>query len=139
MFKKQPQVYLSGKLKLKAVAATGVAVMLLLSSLMCAVLVFAQTSGSQKYLAIYYEVNTSGSSYVTAGGNTYNVGGGGGAIFSYIPALNTTTFVTKYVSESYSPMTIVPYTVDNRLFLITEFLPQRRWVFGGSKRLDPRD
>jgi hypothetical protein len=92
----------------------------------CVSSVSAQTSESQTHFGIYYQVTSGGSSYVNAGGETYNIGGSGGATFCYIPDLNTTSMVpnSKYVSFSYSPVDMYPYTVDDRLFLVYDEMPQ---------------
>lgn len=134
------------KLKLNSVNAMCISIMLLLSSLMLvmgASSAHAQATNSTEYFAVYYQAPTSsGSSYVTIGGQTIKIGQSNGATFCYIPDLNTTTLVpgSQYYSPSYSPNGIIPYTVDNRLFLIYEQLPQggsNEQLFGSLTEVNP--
>jgi len=63
---------------------------------------FAQSENSQQYFGIYYIGVSGGSDYVTAGGQTFDIGTSAGATFCYIPALNVTFEVqnSQYSSQS---------------------------------------
>jgi hypothetical protein len=87
----------------------------------------ARGAGSTQYFGIYYTVSTGGgSSYVTVGGQTYEIGSHGAATFCYIPDLDVHFMLngSQYYSYSYDPIDMFPYAVDDRLFLIYENLPQ---------------
>jgi hypothetical protein len=86
---------------------------------------YAQATGPAKYFAIYYTVTSNDIQKIYAGGNVYYLKQGHGLTMCYIPDLNSTTFVagSEYDSPTWAPTAIIPYTVDNRLFLFYEEPP----------------
>lgn len=70
-------------------------------------------------LAVYFEASLgSGTSYHTVEGQTLVMKGSGGGIFRYLPEQDRVTLVEDYVSPSYAPSELHPYTIDGRLFLV---------------------
>jgi hypothetical protein len=95
--------------------------LLLLSSSLCSDAGPAHAKGTEpvKYLAVYYTASSSaGTTYFDWEGQTYTFKNSGGGVFCYIPELNTTTLVHSYTSPEWAPGYVVPYTVDDRVFLV---------------------
>ncbi len=87
-------------------------------------------------VAVYYATYGGGSSSTVSApdGTKITVKSSGGVVLRYLPGLNQSVVVDEFFSPDYSRNSLVPYTVDGRLFLVQNWQDSRRAVFN---ELDP--